>query len=170
MVNDIKNVSTFDTVNHPFHYAGQGSVECIDFIKVLIAPYQGVIAGDLQNVLKYTYRAHYKNGIEDIKKARWYAGHAVREIYRQQNDTELIARAWRTAFVKRTTEEQILFEKACKEIEERLAEQEVSCFREMVHAIDSANLYQFKKGPVWLLNALDEWITIYPGAEGGNCG
>ena len=65
-----------DNVNHPGHYAGQGKVECIDFIASVVNKYPGILAGDLQNVCKYTWRSHNKNGKEDIDKASWYFNHA----------------------------------------------------------------------------------------------
>jgi hypothetical protein len=59
-----------DNVNHPSHY-GQGSIECIDYIKdflteeELIGYYRG-------NIAKYLHRWRYKNGLEDLRKAKWY--------------------------------------------------------------------------------------------------
>lgn len=58
-----------DNVNHPSHYAGK--FECID---VMIET-QGVEAVKdfcLCNAFKYLYRHNGKNGVEDIKKAKWY--------------------------------------------------------------------------------------------------
>jgi len=59
-----------DPVNNPSHY-GQGSIECIDYIKDFLTEdeYTGYLRG---NVAKYLHRWRYKNGIEDLKKARWY--------------------------------------------------------------------------------------------------
>ena len=54
-----------DPVNHPSHYT-QGSLECIDAIEGLGL---GFHAG---NVVKYVARYRFKNGVEDLKKARWY--------------------------------------------------------------------------------------------------
>jgi len=54
-----------DVVNHPAHYT-QGSIEVIDFIEDQQLGYH---AG---NVIKYVSRYRYKNGLEDLKKARWY--------------------------------------------------------------------------------------------------
>lgn len=65
-----------NNVNHSGHYAGQGKVECIDFIASVINKYPGILVGDLQNVCKYTWRFHNKNGKEDIDKASWYFNHA----------------------------------------------------------------------------------------------
>lgn len=63
-------VETTDNVNHPSHYE-TGKFECID---VMIET-QGVEAVKhfcLCNAFKYLYRHNGKNGVEDIKKARWY--------------------------------------------------------------------------------------------------
>lgn len=59
-----------DTVNHPSHYE-TGKFECID---VMIET-QGIEAVQdfcICNAFKYLYRHNRKNGIEDIKKAKWY--------------------------------------------------------------------------------------------------
>jgi len=59
-----------DNVNHPSHY-GQGSIEAIDYIEDFLNEdeYQGYLRG---NIAKYLHRWPYKNGVEDLKKARWY--------------------------------------------------------------------------------------------------
>jgi len=54
-----------DPVNSPKHYT-QGQMEVITAIEGLDLDYhQG-------NVLKYVSRYRYKNGIEDLRKAKWY--------------------------------------------------------------------------------------------------
>jgi hypothetical protein len=54
-----------DPVNSPAHYT-QGEMEVITAIEGLGLDYhQG-------NVLKYVARYRYKNGIEDLRKAKWY--------------------------------------------------------------------------------------------------
>jgi hypothetical protein len=54
-----------DPVNSPKHYT-QGDMEVITAIEGLALDYhQG-------NVLKYVSRYRYKNGIEDLRKAKWY--------------------------------------------------------------------------------------------------
>jgi hypothetical protein len=59
-----------DNVNSPAHY-GNGSIECIDYIQDFLNPdeFQGYLRG---NIAKYLHRFPYKNGIEDLEKARWY--------------------------------------------------------------------------------------------------
>ena len=54
-----------DPVNSPKHYT-QGDMEVITAIEGMGLDYhQG-------NVVKYVSRYRYKNGIEDLRKAKWY--------------------------------------------------------------------------------------------------
>lgn len=61
-----------DMVNHPNHYTN-GNIEVIDYINDVCSGiedgYQAYVVG---NVIKYVSRAHLKNGVEDLKKAKWY--------------------------------------------------------------------------------------------------
>lgn len=60
-----------DVVNHPQHYELPGGIECFD---VLLAT-QGerdVQAFCICNAIKYLFRHRRKNGLEDVKKAKWY--------------------------------------------------------------------------------------------------
>lgn len=59
-----------DNVNKPAHY-GQGDIECIDYIKDILTD-EELIGYYRGNVAKYLHRWRYKNGLEDLKKARWY--------------------------------------------------------------------------------------------------
>ena len=59
-----------DNVNSPDHY--QGKVECIDCIESATAGLNGIEAFCTGNAIKYLYRWKKKNGIEDLKKAKWY--------------------------------------------------------------------------------------------------
>lgn len=59
-----------DNVNSPSHY--QGKVECIDCIESATAGLNGIEAFCIGNAIKYLYRWKKKNGIEDLKKAKWY--------------------------------------------------------------------------------------------------
>ena len=60
----------YDNVNSPSHY--QGKVECIDCIESATAGLNGIEAFCTGNAIKYLYRWKKKNGIEDLKKAKWY--------------------------------------------------------------------------------------------------
>jgi hypothetical protein len=60
-----------DKVNHPSHYT-QGKVECIDAIEAATVHKTGLDAVCTANIMKYIWRCESKNGLEDLKKARWY--------------------------------------------------------------------------------------------------
>jgi hypothetical protein len=67
----VKHTGAGDNVNHPSHYT-QGSIECIDAIEESTKGLLGISAVCVANVIKYIWRYKFKNGIEDLKKARWY--------------------------------------------------------------------------------------------------
>lgn len=59
-----------DSVNHPSHYE-TGKFECIEVMEEALG--RDVVKGFcIGNAFKYLYRAKRKNGLEDMKKARWY--------------------------------------------------------------------------------------------------
>lgn len=60
-----------DNVNHPAHYT-QSGIECIDAIVAAVEGLEGMEAVCTANVIKYIWRWKRKNGVEDLKKARWY--------------------------------------------------------------------------------------------------
>lgn len=70
------NLPLTDTIN-PSHYK-QGDIECIDAIKSATGDgFTGYLTG---NILKYVWRWKYKNGIEDLRKARWYLDRLIKEL------------------------------------------------------------------------------------------
>ena len=73
-----------DPVNSPKHYT-QGSMEVITAIEGMGLDYhQG-------NVVKYVSRYRYKNGIEDLRKAKWYID---RLIYIEEQRAINNQRSW----------------------------------------------------------------------------
>jgi hypothetical protein len=73
-----------DPVNSPAHYT-QGEMEVITAIEGLGLDYhQG-------NVLKYVARYRYKNGLEDLRKAKWYID---RLIYIEEQRAIQTQRSW----------------------------------------------------------------------------
>lgn len=68
-----------DMVNHPSHYT-QGGIECIDVLKAATVSKTGIEAVCTANAIKYLWRYEEKNGIEDVKKARWYIDRLIKEI------------------------------------------------------------------------------------------
>jgi len=59
-----------DNVNHPTHYNSY-SREVIDTLQGSMTPdeFKGYLKG---NIMKYVTRYQFKNGVEDLKKAKWY--------------------------------------------------------------------------------------------------
>lgn len=61
-----------DMVNHPSHYTSsqaicrkcETQIECIDIVRHM--------SFNIGNAVKYLWRFQLKNGLEDLKKARWY--------------------------------------------------------------------------------------------------
>ena len=71
-----------DMVNHPPHYNKEG-IECIDAISAALG--EGMEYYLQGNIMKYLWRYRYKNGVEDLKKAKWYLEKMIEE---KSNDTE----------------------------------------------------------------------------------
>lgn len=72
--------TAYDTVNHPKHYT-HGRYETIDIIADMcnssdLSPFGGYLLG---NIIKYLSRFKHKNGLEDLKKARWYLDKLIAE-------------------------------------------------------------------------------------------
>ena len=72
-----------DMVNHPSHYT-QGGIECIDALKAATVGKRGIEAVCVANVIKYCWRYEEKNGIEDVRKAKWYIERLLRELEESQ--------------------------------------------------------------------------------------
>jgi hypothetical protein len=65
-----------DPIN-PSHYK-QGGIECIEAMKVALGGgFLGYLRG---NAIKYLWRYDKKNGVEDLKKARWYLDRLIKEV------------------------------------------------------------------------------------------
>lgn len=69
-----------DMVNHPTHYQTISGLEAIDVIKAFTCDLNGIEACDTGNIIKYILRWKHKNGVEDLKKAKWYLEHLINEI------------------------------------------------------------------------------------------
>jgi hypothetical protein len=77
----------FNDVENPVHYC-DGSIECID----AMVSAKGKVKTEAfceMNVFKYLWRCDKKNGLEDMKKARWYLNKAIElreQIAREEED------------------------------------------------------------------------------------
>ena len=66
-----------DMVNSPPHY-NQAGVECIDAIRAATDEgYEYYLQG---NIIKFLWRYRYKNGVQDLEKAKWYLEKLIEEI------------------------------------------------------------------------------------------
>ena len=73
-----------DPVNNPEHYT-QGDIECIDAIEASMTPeeFRGFLKA---TTIKYLWRYSLKNGLEDLRKARWYLDRLIKKVGEMQND------------------------------------------------------------------------------------
>lgn len=78
---------TFDPndrmVSHPPHYQSESGLEVIDVIEAFVADLKGIEATDTGNILKYMCRWKHKNGLQDLKKARWYLDHLIKHLEKE---------------------------------------------------------------------------------------
>lgn len=66
-----------DMVNSPAHY-NKANIETIDMIESVTGDgFEAYLQG---NILKYICRYKYKNGVEDLKKAKWYLNRLIKTI------------------------------------------------------------------------------------------
>ena len=71
-----------DMVNSPPHYNKSG-IECIEAIKAMTGDgFKFYLQG---NIMKYLRRYLYKNGVEDLKKAKWYLSELIDNV--EEDDT-----------------------------------------------------------------------------------
>lgn len=70
-VKSIEDSYKTDNVNHPKHYEGHCSIECIDAM-IMTFGAKRTAEYCVQNAYKYAWRHKYKNRLEDLKKAEWY--------------------------------------------------------------------------------------------------
>lgn len=61
-----------DPVNHPAHYQSKSGLETIDVIEAFTEDLTGLEAVCTANALKYLCRWKHKNGVQDLRKAKWY--------------------------------------------------------------------------------------------------
>ena len=71
-----------DNVNHPAHYLTRSGLETIDVIDAFTEGLEGIEAVCTGNAIKYLCRWKKKNGLEDLKKARWYINKLIETMER----------------------------------------------------------------------------------------
>lgn len=81
-----------DPINHPAHYEGNTSLECIDVMEIAFGA-DAVGNFCLCNAFKYLWRYKHKGGAEDVQKAEWYLNH-YSDIVGEYSNTVAISGAY----------------------------------------------------------------------------
>ncbi len=75
-----------EAINHPSHY-DTGRYECIEVMEEALGR-EAVKAFCTCNAFKYLYRHKRKNGLEDLKKARWYLNKAIEMTEEEEEEDD----------------------------------------------------------------------------------
>ena len=77
-----KRVTTENNGNiiRPNHYASDKGFEVFDVQEAFIHELKGMAAGYWCNIVKYILRFQRKNGVEDLKKAKYYLEKLIEEV------------------------------------------------------------------------------------------
>lgn len=73
-----------DNVNHPNHYKTPGGIEVIEYIDSLLG--DNTKAYYIGNIIKYISRYDKKNGLEDLKKAKFYLEKMIEKMEDEGNE------------------------------------------------------------------------------------
>ena len=75
-------------VARPPHYQSETGLEVIDVIEAFTFDLKGIEATDTGNVIKYICRWKGKNGLQDLKKARWYLEHLIEHVEKLEEENK----------------------------------------------------------------------------------
>jgi len=76
----LKFSGEYDPVNKPLHYALEGGLECIDYMRQVLG-LDGFIEYCHGNVIKYQHRYKYKNKpLQDMEKAQYYLNKMIEAL------------------------------------------------------------------------------------------
>ena len=78
-----EDLDEFNPVTRPLHY-NQNGIECIEAIEAMMCGIDKPHGYHAGNVLKYLWRFEYKNGLEDLQKAKWYLERLI-EKYKEKH-------------------------------------------------------------------------------------
>ena len=84
---DKHKLEEYDNVNKPKHYMlfPEHNIEVRDLMKLLAGQldyegYSAMLISDYIQAMQYLLRWHNKNGIEDVRKAKWYLDKIIEEL------------------------------------------------------------------------------------------
>ena len=69
-----------DNIIRPNHYASDKGFEVFDVQEAFIHELKGMAASYWCNIVKYILRFQKKNGVEDLKKAKYYLEKLIEEV------------------------------------------------------------------------------------------
>lgn len=75
-----------DNIN-PNHYRN-GKIECIEALESATVNKKGIEAICVANTIKYLWRYEDKNGVEDVKKAKWYLERLIESLESNSKDSK----------------------------------------------------------------------------------
>lgn len=76
---EINSVTTSDNIKSPNHYVSDSGIEVFDVQEAFIHELRGMSASYWCNIVKYILRFQRKNGVEDLKKAKYYLEKLIEE-------------------------------------------------------------------------------------------
>lgn len=69
---ELRETESEDNIKSPNHYVSDSGIEVFDVQEAFIHELKGMAASYWCNVVKYILRFQRKNGVEDLKKAKYY--------------------------------------------------------------------------------------------------
>lgn len=76
---ELRKIESKDNIISPNHYASDKGFEVFDVQEAFIHELKGMAASYWCNVVKYILRFQRKNGVEDLKKAKYYLEKLIEE-------------------------------------------------------------------------------------------
>lgn len=95
MIGVINNEKVNDNdklVSHPDHYQSETGLEVIDVIEAFTFDLKGIEATDTGHIIEYICRWKKKDGLRDLKKARWYLDHLINHVEILAKENEIYER------------------------------------------------------------------------------
>ena len=77
-----------DMVNHPPHYMSETGLETIEVIDAFTFDLVGREAVYTGNVIKYICRWKNKDGLRDLKKAKWYLERLISHVEKLEKEND----------------------------------------------------------------------------------
>ena len=77
---ELGKIESEDNIISPSHYASDKGFEVFDVQEAFIHELKGMSASYWCNIVKYILRFQRKNGVEDLKKAKYYLEKLIEEV------------------------------------------------------------------------------------------